>query len=86
MSELGIIVRAGLNMYFISEFYIFMFLKKIIVFIYLYLAVLGLRCCAGFALLVVSWGYSVAVYKFLIVVISLAAWALGPMDFGSCGM
>ena len=29
---------------------------KIILFIYLFLAVVGLSCCGGFSLAVVSWG------------------------------
>ena len=32
--------------------------KKIILFIYLFLPVLGLHCCAGFCLVAVSQGYS----------------------------
>ena len=37
----------------------YLFFKKI--FIYLFLAVLGLQCCVGFSLVVVSGGYSLAV-------------------------
>ena len=50
------------------------FKKIIILFIYLFLAVLGLHCCSGFSLVVTSRGYSlVAVHGLLIVVASLAA-------------
>ena len=49
------------------------FKKITILFIYLFLAVLGLHCCSGFSL-VTSRGYSlVAVHGLLIVVASLAA-------------
>ena len=49
-------------------------LKKIILFIHLFLAVLGLHCCSGFSLVVMSGGYSpAAVRGLLIVVASLAA-------------
>ena len=42
--------------------------------IYLFLAVLGLRCCEGFSLVVVRGGYSlVAVHWLLIAVVSLIA-------------
>ena len=42
-------------------------------FIYLFLTVLGLCCCAGFSLVAVSGDYSVvAVYEVLIAVVSLA--------------
>ena len=45
-----------------------------LIFIYLVLAVLGLGCCMGFSLVVVSGDYSlVVVYRFLIAVASLAA-------------
>ena len=39
--------------------------------IYLFLVVLGLRCCAGFSLLVESRGYSSAVPRLLVAVTSL---------------
>ena len=43
-------------------------------FIYFFLAVLGLPCCVGFSLVAVSGGYSVVVtYWLLIVVMSLVA-------------
>ena len=43
-------------------------------FIYLFLAVLGLRCCRGFCLVVASESYSLgAVCRLLIVVASLVA-------------
>ena len=42
-------------------------------FIYLFLAVLGLHCCAGFSLFVAIGSYSlVVVHRFLIVVAFLA--------------
>ena len=47
------------------------FLKQIM---FLFLAVLGLRCCTGFSLVVVSRGYSlIATHGLLIAVVSLAA-------------
>ena len=52
-----------------------LFLLKFYVFIsvYLLLAVLGLRCCAGFSLVAASRGYRlVAVHRLLIAVASLA--------------
>ena len=43
-----------------------------ILFIYLFLAMLSLRCCMGFSLVMVSGGYFlVAVLRFLIVAASL---------------
>ena len=45
------------------------FLK--IFFVCLFLAVLSLHCCAGFALVVVSWGCSLAVHWLLTVVAPL---------------
>ena len=49
-------------------------LKVFILFIYLFLAVLGLRCCEGFSLVVVSRSYFlVAVHGLLIAVASLVA-------------
>ena len=43
------------------------------VFIYLFLAVLDLRCCSGFSLLAASGGYSlVVVHGLLILMVSLA--------------
>ena len=49
------------------------FIKKIILFIYLFLAVLGLCCCMGFSLVAVSRGYSLVVVptRLLIEVASL---------------
>ena len=50
---------------------VFLFL---LVSIYLRVAVLGLRCCAGFSLVVASRGYSrIAVHGLLIAVASLVA-------------
>ena len=54
----------------ISQLFFFL----IVLFIYIFLAVLGLHCCLGFSLLVTSGSYSsVAVCGLLIVVASLAA-------------
>ena len=45
---------------------------KIILFTYLFFAVLGLHCCAGFSLVATSGGYSLVVmHRFLIAVASL---------------
>ena len=50
--------------------YIFIFCINL--FIYLFLAVLGLRCCEGFSLVAASGGYSLlAVHGLLIVVTAL---------------
>ena len=52
--------------------FVLMFFKNN--FSYLFLAVLGLRCCAGFSLLAMSRGYSPIVeHRFLIEVASLVA-------------
>ena len=48
------------------------FLILYIYFIYLFLAALGLRCCA-WALVAASGGYSVVVHELLIAVASLVA-------------
>ena len=46
----------------------------IILYIYLFLAVLGLHCCAGFSLVVVSGSYSlVTTHRRLVMVASLVA-------------
>ena len=64
------------------------FVKNIFLFIYLFLAVLVLRCRMGFSLVAESRGYSlVAVGRLLIVVASLAAengWALEHTGFSGC--
>ena len=53
----------------LSSFEIF---KKINLFIYLFLAELGLCCCTGLSLVATSRGYSlVAVHKLLVAVASL---------------
>ena len=53
-----------------EKFLIFLFFKKL--FIYLFLAVLGLHCCVGFSLVAVSKGKSlVVVCRLLIVAASL---------------
>ena len=53
-------------------YYVLDLLKKIIVFICLFLPVLGLHCCAGFSLVAVSGGYClVAVLRLLTAVASL---------------
>ena len=55
---------------FLKMYHEFSFLKMCI---YLFLAVLGLRCCTGFSLVAVSGGYSlVAVLELLIAMASLA--------------
>ena len=57
----------------------------IILFIYLFSAALGLRCCTGFSPLAVSGGYSlVAMLSLLIAVASLVAGVLGCLGFSSC--
>ena len=54
-----------------QDFGLFVFLNN---YIYLFLAVLGLRCCGGFSLVAASASYSlVAVCRLLIVVASLVA-------------
>ena len=63
-----------------------MFFPLIILLIYLFLAVLGLRCCTGISLLAASGGYSlVAMLRLLIAVASLVAEVLGYLGFSSCG-
>ena len=64
----------------------FNFFLMLYLFTYLFLAVLGLHCCTGFSLVVVSGGYSPAgVHGLFIVVASLVVehglWGLG---FSSC--
>ena len=55
-------------------------------FIHLFLAVLGLCCCAGFSLVVMTRGYSlVALCRLLIAVACCGAQVLGCSDFSSCG-
>ena len=50
------------------------FKKKIVLFIYLFLTVLGLHCCVGFSLVAVSGGYSlVAAHGLLTAVASFVA-------------
>ena len=70
---------------FVSHLYVlflifdFVFLSKFCLYIYLFLAELGLCCCPGFSLVAVSGGPSVAVMcKFLSVV------APGHTGFSSC--
>ena len=62
-------------------------LFDIILCIYLVLAGLGLRCCAGFSPVLESGGYSlVAGLTLLVAVVSLVAeQALGHVGFSSCG-
>ena len=43
--------------------------KKMILFIYLFLAVLGLCCCAGFSLAAASRGYSLVVAQGLLIAV-----------------
>ena len=60
------------------------FLK--IFFVCLFLAVLSLHCCAGFVLVVVSWGCSLAVHWLLTVVAPLVVeQGLWGESFDSCG-
>ena len=61
---------------------------KVILFVCLFLAVLGLHCCVGFSPVAARGDYSlVAVCGVLISVASLVcrAWALGCVGFSSCG-
>jgi len=61
------------------------FLKFIILFIYLFWAVLGLHCCMGFSLVAASRGYLlIAGWGVLIAVASLVA-GHGLQGFSSCG-
>ena len=52
-----------------STFFLFFFKGDIVfvIFIYLFLAVLGLHCCAGFSLVVASGGYPLVVAHGLLV-------------------
>ena len=51
--------------------YIYIYLNN---FIYVFWAVLGLRCCMSFSLVAVSGGYSwVVVHRLLVVMVSLVA-------------
>ena len=59
-------------------------------FMYLFLAVLGLHCWAGFSLVAASGGYSlVAVFRLLIAVVSLVAgsraWWCGLQELQQVG-
>ena len=56
-------------------------------FIYLFLAVLGLRCPAGFSLVAVSWGCSPAAVSGLLTELAspVAGHGLEGQDFSSCG-
>ena len=55
------------------------------VFIHLFAAVLGLRCYAGFPLVVVSGGYSRSLCELLTVAASLVAeHGLHPAGFSTC--
>ena len=68
--------------------YHYFFIFKIVLLIYLYLAVLGLPCCMGFFLPLRQMGAAlIAVHGFLIVVVSLCcrACALGHKGFSSSG-
>ena len=53
-------------------------------FICLFLAVLGLRCCMGLSLVAVSGGYSLAVKLLSVVTSYCAAQAVGHAGFNSC--
>ena len=53
--------------------------KKIYLFIYLFLAVLGLHCCAWtFSLVETSWGYSLAVVCRLLIAVTTLVAEYGP--------
>ena len=58
-----------------------------LIFIYLFLTVLGLRCSAGFSLVAASGGYSPAAGCRLLTAVASCcrAQALGWADFSSCG-
>ena len=66
----ALLYEVSLDSLFLSSHFLF----YIIVFIYLFLAVLGLHCCLGFSSLVASRGYSLlAVLGLLILLASLLA-------------
>ena len=68
-------------MYFLYKLLSF----RLILFFYLYLAVLGLLCCTGFSLVVASGDCSPAVvWGLLLGVASLVLEPLGPVGFSSC--
>ena len=75
---------------FSGSLYCFLFVNVFKVFyIYLFSAVLGLCCCTGFSLVLVSKGLSlVAVPGLLIAVAFLVGWALplGHTGFSSCSV
>ena len=54
-----------------------------VIFIYLFLAVLGLHCCAGFSLVVASRGYPLAVVTLSLWHMRFSLWWLSL--FGSMG-
>ena len=63
--------------------------KKIIYFMYLFLAVLGLHCCVGFSIVTASSGYSLAmIHGFslqgLLLLQSMASRALCAYGLSSC--
>ena len=69
-------------MYFLLEYFIVLIFQLV----YLLLAVLGLRCCQAFSLVVETGGYSpAAALEFLIAAAALAVeHGLGHMGFSSC--
>ena len=63
------------------------FFFLIILFIYLFLAVLGLHCCTSFSLVVASRGYSLVwCVGFSSQRLLLGTWALGHLGFRSCSV
>ena len=58
-------VEGILFLHIISSIYC---LQNLYLFIYLFMAVLGLRCCAGFSLVVESSGYSLVVVHWLLII------------------
>ena len=58
-------------------FQILEFANLNILFIYLFLAVLGLHCCKGFSLVVASEGYSLAVVCRLLIAVASLVWSTG---------
>ena len=75
----GLLILFFFSIFFIIQGLLFLFFSKLVfffflIFVYLFLAVLGLCCSAGFSLVVTSGGYSlVAGHGLLIAVVSLVA-------------
>ena len=64
-----------------------MFVNYIYIYINLFIAGLGLRCCMSFSQVVASRGYSLGVVHRLLLAVAFCrrAWALGCAGFRSCG-